>query len=49
MTLRRPLLAALAALPVALGLAVYTARPRTFTVDLSAEEVDRQLFERNDG
>ncbi|MEM1057418.1 MAG: hypothetical protein AAGI52_18015 [Bacteroidota bacterium] len=48
MTLRRSLAAALAALPVALGLAVYTSRPRAFSVDLSADEVDRQLFERND-
>ena len=48
MTFRRSLAAALAALPVAFGVAVYTSRPRGFSVDLSATDLDPQLFERND-
>lgn len=48
MTLRKTLAAALAALPVALGAAVYASRPRAFAVDLSAADLDPQLFERND-
>ncbi|MEM6328486.1 MAG: hypothetical protein AAF791_15330 [Bacteroidota bacterium] len=48
MTFRRTLTATLAALPVALGLAVYASRPRRFEVALSSADVDPQLFSRND-
>lgn len=48
MTLRRSFAAAAAALPFAFGMAVFAARPRAFRVDLSAAELDAQLFDRND-
>ena len=48
MTLRRTLTAALAALPVAFGVAVFASRPREFSLDLSADDLDRQLRARND-